>query len=238
LFSVTSASNAVIENLSTIADSHPAAVASVTLPELFSKLPSPHHLPSVEASPTIPPVASAKYVTILDGLASLCDRATLFDSFLVRLFDALESSCNAAFQVSVKEFLSDGSNRNQPFDYRAYSHHLIICLHTVIQAKINSFNPTLKSPASDMAECAITATQARGIIGRLFEILLCEGQALENLPDEGSGEPSGVRKGVDPSVVREHCTICNDKRIVINAGRIINSTMSQLDFQYVYLIQL
>ncbi|KAA1102014.1 hypothetical protein PGT21_035075 [Puccinia graminis f. sp. tritici] len=225
--------NAVIENLSTIADSHPAAVASVTLPELFSKLPSAHHLPSVEASPPIPPVTSAKYITILDGLASLCDRATLFDSFLVRLFDALESSCNAAFQVSVKEFLSlsDGNNRNQPFDYRAYSHHLLICLHTVIQAKINSFNATLKSPASDMEECAVTATQARGIIGRLFEILLCEGHALENLPAEGGGEASGVRKDVDLNAICEHCTIRNDKRIVINAGQIINSLMGQLDFQ-------
>ncbi|WAQ85506.1 hypothetical protein PtA15_6A134 [Puccinia triticina] len=219
--------NAVIDNLSIIADSHPADVATVTLPELFSQLPSTNCAPSEEISTSKSYVTSAKYIKILDGLATLCDRATLFDPFLIQMLDALESSCHAAFQASVNEFLSRGNQFNQSFDYHAYGRDLLMCLHTVIQSKIDSCSSTLKGPSSDMEEGAITATQARGIIGRLFEILICEGQA----PADGSDESLKAGQDCNPSVFRERCTIRNDKRIVINASRIVNLLIGQLDFQ-------
>ncbi|POV99300.1 hypothetical protein PSHT_13600 [Puccinia striiformis] len=219
--------NAVIENLSTLADSHPADVASVTLPALFSQLPATNSCPPEGLSTPTPDVTSAGYITILSGLATLCDRATLFAPFLVRLLDALQSSCDAAFQSSVNDFLGRHNAGNQKFDAHKYSHHLLLCLHTVIQSKIDSFNVIHKSPASEMEEQAITATQARGIIGRLFEILLCERQLSEIVP----ADESELFSDINPNVVRERCTVRNDKRLVIDAGRIVNSLIGQLDFQ-------
>ncbi|KAH9472703.1 hypothetical protein Pst134EA_003310 [Puccinia striiformis f. sp. tritici] len=219
--------NAVLENLSTLADTHPADVASVTLPALFSQLPATNSCPPEGLSTPTPDMTSAEYITILSGLATLCDRATLFEPFLVRLLDALQSSCDAAFQSSVNDFLGRDNAGNQKFDAHKYSHHLLLCLHTVIQSKIDSFNVIHKSPASEMEEQAITATQARGIIGRLFEILLCERQLSEIAPTS----ESELFSDINPNVVRERCTVRNDKRLVIDAGRIVNSLIGQLDFQ-------
>jgi len=64
--------NAVIENLSTLAHSHPADVASVTLPKLFSQLPNAISSFPEQTMP-MPHITSAKYMAILDALATLCD---------------------------------------------------------------------------------------------------------------------------------------------------------------------
>jgi len=218
--------NAVIENLSTLADSYPADVASVTIPELFSQLPNAISVSLPEQTTPMPHITSAQYITILDALATLCDRTSLFEPFLIRLLDALESSCNAAYQTSVNDFLSHrGGDSAEQFNHHTYSHHLLLCLHAVIQSKIDSFSHALKNSVSDVEERAVKTTQARGIIGRLFKILLCEGDITELLPANEN------RLKSDPTSVYQHCTIRNNKRLVIDAGRIVNSLIGQLDFQ-------
>ncbi|PLW12852.1 hypothetical protein PCASD_19948 [Puccinia coronata f. sp. avenae] len=223
--------NTVIENLSSLADSHPADVASVTLPTLFSQLPSDSRTPSTEKTASIPHVTSAKYITILDGLATLCDRATLFEPFQVQLLGALESSCSAAVQASIQGSSSHGCDPSSQFDHLTYCHHLLLCLHTVIQSKIDALKPTLKSPASDTQERAVSATQACGIIGRLFKILLYGAVVSEVPSTPGKEQSSTENHTLNPALVHESYTIRNERRIVITAGRIVNSLIGQLDLQ-------
>ncbi|KNZ45533.1 hypothetical protein VP01_801g6 [Puccinia sorghi] len=179
--------NAVIENLSTLADSHPADVASVTLPELFSQLPNAHSVSPPEQTTPMRHITSAKYITILDTLATLCDRTSLkklFEPFLIRLLDTLESSCSAAYQTSLNEYISHrGGDSAEQFNYHTYSHHLLLCLRADIQFKIDPFfDHVVKHTVSDVEDRAVKTTQACGIIGRLFKILLCEGDIMQLLP--------------------------------------------------------
>ncbi|KAI9620626.1 hypothetical protein KEM48_008165 [Puccinia striiformis f. sp. tritici PST-130] len=185
--------NAVLENLSTLADTHPADVASVTLPALFSQLPATNSCPPEGLSTPTPDMTSAEYITILSGLATLCDRATLFEPFLVRLLDALQSSCDAAFQSSVNDFLG----RDNAVPHLRWKNKLSQQLKHVVSSE------------------------------RLFEILLCERQLSEIAPTS----ESELFSDINPNVVRERCTVRNDKRLVIDAGRIVNSLIGQLDFQ-------
>ncbi|POW16262.1 hypothetical protein PSTT_01443, partial [Puccinia striiformis] len=146
------------------------------------------------------------------GLATLCDRATLFAPFLVRLLDALQSSCDAAFQSSV---VNAGNQKFDAINIATICYYVFILSYN--PKLIHSIVPHLRWKNSYHSNSSTWYHR------RLFEILL----SLRNC----TNRESELFSDINPNVVRERCTVRNDKRLVIDAGRIVNSLIGQLDFQ-------
>ncbi|MBW0462588.1 hypothetical protein O181_002303 [Austropuccinia psidii MF-1] len=214
--------NAAIESLSRLTDIYPNDVASITLPKLFHQL-STTDLLNLKHQPL-------QYIKILEGLTTLCDRTTLFKPFVFELLSRLDLGPH----TSPRTILSHTHTKVDSFNYHAYCHHLLLSLYAVVHSKIQPTGQSSPDKTVYLQGRAEVRNHTSWIISRLFEILLCQDTTSSSVPISPSSEKDlkvYTRNELSTTVLRSPDSICNDVRLIMDVGRIVNLLVGNLDVE-------